>query len=140
MFIFAIFLIATLIELYVIISVGEIIGAFSTVLLVVLTAAMGSFLLKQQGFQTLKKAQNTITNGGVPAIEILEGIVLLVSGVLLLTPGFITDTIGLLGLLPWTRRAFVQYMLAKNTYKMFDKPKKHQPKADVLDGEFWENK
>ena len=101
---FPIFVVMTLLEIYVLVTVGQAIGGLSTVLLVIVTALIGSTLLRQQGWSTMAKAQQSIAEGKTPALEMLEGVVILVSGVLLLTPGFITDGLGLLGLIPWTRR------------------------------------
>ena len=99
---FPIFVIVTLAEIYVLVSVGQAIGGLSTVLLVIITAFIGSSLLRQQGWSTLAKAQQSMAEGRTPAMEMLEGVVFLVSGILLLTPGFLTDGLGLLGLLPWS--------------------------------------
>jgi len=97
---FPIFVVMTLLEIYVLVTVGQAIGGLSTVLLVIVTALIGSTLLRQQGWSTMAKAQQSIAEGKTPALEMLEGVVILVSGVLLLTPGFITDGLGLLGLIP----------------------------------------
>ena len=121
--IFPIFVVMTLLEIYVLVSVGESIGGFSTILLVVITALIGSTLLKQQGWSTMAKAQNAMANGQTPAFEMMEGVVILVSGVLLLTPGFITDGIGLLGLMPFSRAYFIDRILSKNAEKVFSKKK-----------------
>lgn len=138
---FVLLLTATLLELYVLISVGQMIGAFSTILLVILTAIIGSFLLKQQGISTLMRAQQTVLSGQVPMSEILEGIILLISGVLLLTPGFITDGIGLLGLLPMTRQIFIQYLIDKQIYRRFmPKVPPTQKEQTTIESEFWEDK
>ena len=150
--IFPIFVVMTLLEIYVLVSVGESIGGFSTILLVVITALIGSTLLKQQGWATMAKAQNAMANGQMPAFEMLEGVVILVSGVLLLTPGFITDTVGLLGLIPFSRAYFIDHILKKNAQKIFTKnnssftqnsqPPKDQTsnsKNKTLEGEFWED-
>jgi UPF0716 protein FxsA len=150
--IFPLFVIMTLLEIYVLVSVGESIGGFSTILLVVITALVGSTLLKQQGWSTMAKAQNAMANGQTPAFEMLEGVVILISGVLLLTPGFITDTIGLLGLMPFSRAYFIDNMLKKNAQKIFTKNSatfthKSQnqkesgadQKNETLEGEFWED-
>jgi UPF0716 protein FxsA len=147
---FPIFVVMTLLEIYVIVSVGESIGGFSTVLLVIITALIGSILLKQQGWSTMAKAQNAMANGQTPAFELLEGVVILISGVLLLTPGFITDIIGLLGLIPFSRTYFIDRILSKNTAKMFTQKNsafmyksksvdKKDRKNDTIDGEFWED-
>ena len=91
---FPIFVVMTLLEIYVLVTVGQAIGGLSTVLLVIVTALIGSTLLRQQGWSTMAKAQQSIAEGKTPALEMLEGVVILVSGVLLLTPGFITDGLG----------------------------------------------
>ena len=117
--IFPIFVVVTLAEIYVLVSVGDAIGAWSTILLVIITALIGSTLLKQQGWSIMAKAQQSIAEGRTPALEMLEGVVILVSGVLLLTPGFITDGLGLLGLMPWSRRYFINHFLEKNAERVF---------------------
>ena len=150
---FPVFVIVTLLEIYVLVSVGESIGGFSTILLVIITALIGSALLKQQGWSTMAKAQNAIANGQTPAFEMMEGVVILISGVLLLTPGFITDTLGLLGLMPWSRAYFIDRILSKNAEKVFsqnntvfihkgqspEKKDKRKDKKDTIEGEFWED-
>ena len=150
---FPIFVIMTLLEIYVLASVGDAIGGFSTVLLVIITAFIGSYLLKQQGWSTMAKAQHSMANGQTPAFEMMEGVVILISGVLLLTPGFITDTIGLLGLIPWSRVYFIDRILSQNAEKVFTqkntvfihKSKTNQSthaqdkKKDTIEGEFWED-
>lgn len=106
------FIAIPLIELYLIIKVGGIIGAFWTVALVVLTAVIGVNLLRIQGFSTLQRAQRNMAQGQLPAMEMLEGVFLAIAGVLLLTPGFLTDTIGFLCLIPATRRAMIRWLLS----------------------------
>ena len=117
--IFPIFVVVTLAEIYVLVSVGDAIGAWSTILLVIITALIGSTLIKQQGWSIMAKAQQNIAEGRTPALEMLEGVVILVSGVLLLTPGFITDGLGLLGLMPWSRSYFINHFLEKNAERVF---------------------
>lgn len=139
---FLVFLMMTLLEIYVLVSVGQSIGAFTTVLLVIITAFLGSVLLRQQGWVTLTKAQNIMAQGKTPAFEMLEGLVILLSGVLLLTPGFITDFIGLLGLMPFSRAYFIEWILQKNVQKIFASPVKKsakKPNNHTIEGEFWED-
>ena len=150
---FPVFVVVTLLEIYVLVSVGESIGGFSTILLVIITALIGSTLLKQQGWSTMAKAQNAMANGQTPAFEMMEGVVILISGVLLLTPGFITDAVGLLGLMPWSRAYFIDRILRKNAEKVFsknntvfihkgqssEKKDKDKDKKDTIEGEFWED-
>ena len=150
--IFPIFVVVTLAEIYVLVSVGDAIGAWSTILLVIITALIGSTLLKQQGWSIMAKAQQSIAEGRTPALEILEGVVILVSGVLLLTPGFITDGLGLLGLMPWSRSYFINHFLEKNAERVFsqrnsvfihktsNQETKTANKDEPIEGEFWEDK
>jgi len=111
------FIIIPLIELYFIIVVGEAIGAFWTVILVILTAFIGVSLLRIQGMKTLAKAQRSMAQGQVPAMEMMEGLALAVAGVLLITPGFITDAMGLLCLIPASRQAIIRYIMSKSTVR-----------------------
>lgn len=107
------FLIVPLVEIYVLIQVGGLIGALPTVLACVATAILGGGLLRYQGFQTLRRAQNNMDRGQIPAMEMFEGVALALGGVLLLTPGFVTDAFGFLCLIPWTRRALVAVALRR---------------------------
>ena len=149
---FLVFVSMTLLEIMVLMTVSDVIGNWETVLLVILTALIGSTLLKQQGWSTLAKAQQSIAEDKTPAKEMLEGVVILVSGVLLLTPGFITDGLGLLGLMPWSRRYFISHILEKNAERFFSQRNtifiqrtgKQEPtsnnKNETIEGEFWEDK
>lgn len=107
------FIAIPLIELYFIIVVGEAIGAFWTVMLVILTALVGVSLLRIQGMSTLMRAQQNMSHGQIPAMEMMEGIALAIAGILLITPGFITDFIGFLCLVPASRQAIIRYIMAK---------------------------
>jgi UPF0716 protein FxsA len=148
---FPIFVVVTLAEIYVLVSVGQTIGGLSTVLLVVITAFIGSSLLRQQGWSTMAKAQQSMSEGRTPAMEMMEGVVILVSGILLLTPGFLTDALGLLGLMPWSRSYFINHFLEKNAERVFkqrnsvfinrtNSSEKKSNKDDTIEGEFWEDK
>ncbi len=97
------FLVIPIIEIYLLIQVGQVIGAGWTILLVVLTAVIGVWLLRIQGLSTLTRAQRRLQENELPAREILEGMALVVAGAFLLTPGFFTDTFGFLLLFPPTR-------------------------------------
>ena len=148
---FLIFVTMTILEIVVLMAVGDVIGKWETVLLVIVTALIGSTLLKQQGWSTMAKAQQSIAEGKTPAFEMLEGVVILVSGVLLITPGFITDGIGLLGLTPLTRRYFINHVLEKNAKRVFsqknsvfihrtkNQEKMSNNKNETIEGEFWED-
>ena len=108
-----IFLIVPVIEIFLLIQVGGIIGAWWTVGLVVLTAVIGVRLLKIQGISTLMRAQEKMQSGSMPAQEMLEGIGLIVAGAFLLTPGFFTDAVGFSLLIPPVRRALVGAIVSK---------------------------
>lgn len=112
-FLFLLFLIMPIIEMYVLIEVGGLIGAWPTIGLVALTAIIGVALLRQQGFSTLMRGRQRLDAGELPAREMLEGLMLAVGGALLLTPGFITDGIGFLLLLPPTRWMLVRVLLRR---------------------------
>ncbi len=90
-------------ELYLLIRVGEFLGAGWTVLLVILTGVSGAWLARTQGVNTLLKVRRILNSGELPANELVEGLLILVAGILLITPGLITDVVGLLLLLPVTR-------------------------------------
>jgi len=148
---FPIFVVVTIAEIYVLVSVGQAIGGLSTVLLVIITAFIGSSLLRQQGWSTMAKAQQSMAEGRTPAMEMLEGVVILVSGILLLTPGFLTDGLGLLGLMPWSRHYFINHFLEKNAERVFrsrnsvfihrsDSTETKNKKDETIEGEFWEDK
>ncbi|KMY51222.1 FxsA family protein [Peribacillus loiseleuriae] len=93
----------TVIEIVVLLLVGKIMGVGGTLLLVIGTGILGVFLLKRQGIKTWKKAQEQMKYGEVPGSEIVDRICILLGGILLLFPGFVSDLIGLLLVLPFTR-------------------------------------
>lgn len=96
-------LIVPLVELWVIVSVANSVGVPETILLLVAISAAGAWLLKQQGMATWRRLQLSIQRGAMPAEEVTDGALILFGGALLLTPGFITDLVGLLFLLPPSR-------------------------------------
>jgi UPF0716 protein FxsA len=112
---FLLFLLVPLAEIWLLIEVGGWIGALPTVALVVLTAVIGATLARIQGLATLQRLQAAMARGEAPAIEMLEGVLLLVGALLLLTPGFITDGFGFACLLPFTRRALARWFLRRFT-------------------------
>jgi len=123
------------------------IGAVYTILLVVLTAVVGAALLRWQGFTTFQRVREAMARGEVPAIEMMEGVVLLICGALLLTPGFFTDAIGFLALIPAIRRHFILEVIKRqsvsvsggfsqqNTYE--GEVKRNEPRT--IEGESWKD-
>ncbi|MEH6624888.1 MAG: FxsA family protein [Motiliproteus sp.] len=107
-FLFLLFVIVPIIEILLLINVGEIIGAWYTVGLVLLSAFIGVNMLRRQGLATLMRARSRMDSGEIPAHEMIEGIILAVGGALLITPGFVTDFIGFCCLIPFTRHGLVR--------------------------------
>lgn len=135
---FLVVLIVPFAEIYLLLQVGGIIGALPTIFLVVFTALLGAFLLKRQGLATLQRFQRSLAQGEVPAYEIIEGPIILLGGVLLLTPGFITDILGLLCLVPQLRRKIAQYLIEHHLIQAMASGFQRGKTADnnVLEGEF----
>lgn len=134
------FIVLPILEMYVLISVGSNIGAFNTILLVLLTALIGFALLRVQGFRTLINARNKLGMAQLPAEEMITGIFLAIGGALLLTPGFITDFFGLLCLVPVTRRFLLKIALTNLTGFGVVNETKGAVKKDWIEGEFDKDK
>lgn len=100
---FVLLLAIPIVELYVIVQAAQEIGILSTLALLVMISASGAWLLKQQGTATWKRLRETTARGEVPTKQVTDGALILLGGALLLTPGFVTDAVGLLLLLPPTR-------------------------------------
>lgn len=141
------FVIMPIIEMWLLIQVGAEIGPLYTISLVLLTAVIGVQLLRQQGFATLWRGRRKLEEGQLPAQEIAEGIILAVSGALLLTPGFVTDAIGFAGLFPPSRALLGQLLLSKLLITNLHDPQ-YQYRTDdgatrtgtTIDGESWDNR
>ena len=106
-FLLILFIVVPLVEIYLLLKVGGLIGALPTIALVVFTAVLGTLLLRMQGLATLARVQASIAAGRLPALEMMEGVVLLLCGALLLTPGLFTDAIGFLFLITPLRRGLI---------------------------------
>lgn len=115
-YLFLLFVIMPVLELYLLIRVGQWLGAWPTVGLVFLTAALGVSLLRQQGFSTLRTVRTRLDAGELPAREMVEGLVLVVGGAMFLAPGFITDILGFTCLLPPTRRRIAAFLMARGVW------------------------
>lgn len=114
-FLFLLFIIIPIIEITLLIQVGQIIGAWYTVGLVLLSAFIGVNMLRQQGLATLSRAQLRLDRQEVPGQEMVEGIMLAVGGVLLVTPGFVTDVMGFCCLIPPIRQGLVKLLMSRFT-------------------------
>lgn len=155
------FLAIPIAEIYVLIEVGSVIGAFPTIMLIVFTAILGSILIRAQGLTTLARVREAMQRGEIPAVEMMEGMCLLLAGAFLLTPGFVTDTMGFILLIPALRRAVILTLLERGILRpatgpqanptrnrtsppgraefepntSFDAHSKSQP-GQIIDGEF----
>ena len=110
------FIVVPIVELYVIIQVGHALGVFNTLALLVLISFLGAWLMKREGLGTWRRAQRQIDAGTVPGRELVDGALIVLAGALLLAPGFVTDIVGLLLLLPPVRaavRGFARYRLER---------------------------
>ena len=107
--------------------------------MVVFTAVLGAMLLRAQGLSTLARVQEASARGEVPALEMIEGLMLLVAGGLLLTPGFFTDAIGFIFLIPPLRQALIRYWIKRYGSPIAGQSGHDQasPGPKTLDGEYW---
>jgi UPF0716 protein FxsA len=117
-FLFLIFVGLPIIEMWLLLKIGAVIGPLPTIAMVVTTAVIGAALLKQQGLDTLTRAQQRMSSGQVPATEILEGLMLAVGGALLLTPGFVTDAIGFVCLIAPLRKMLVAALIKRGVMQV----------------------
>ena len=125
-------------EIYLLIKVGAQIGPGYTILLVFVTAILGAYLLRMQGLSTFARAQDSLKKNEMPAMEMMEGLILLFTGALLLTPGFFTDTIGFLCLIPVIRQFLVKKMISKFTViQATNTHTETKTESKTIEGEFW---
>jgi len=128
-----------LVELYFMIQVGSEIGALSTILLVLFTAVVGGVLVRMQGFTTALRVRSTMERGEIPAIEVMGGALLLVAGILLLLPGFVTDAVGFICLIPAVRQSLVLWILKRSNVLWHAAPRSpHKPPEErrVIDADY----
>lgn len=141
MWLFVLFLAVPLIEIALFIQVGGLIGLWPTLLIVVLTAILGTFMMRQQGLKALQDLQSSFGEMRDPTEPLAHGAMILFSGALLLTPGFFTDAVGFSLLIPGVRRAAFRAIKARVKVQSFGKTQaasaQHPPaSADVIDGEY----
>ena len=117
-----------IIEIYLFIKIGNYIGAFNTISLIFITAIIGVWYARYEGFNTLRSAMLQLTKNEMPVYEIISGAALAFAALLLILPGFATDVLGLLIIFPPTRKLFL-----KNVSKNYSK--KVKEKQDFIDGE-----
>jgi UPF0716 protein FxsA len=108
-----IFIVVPLLELYILIKIGQLLGAEVTITLVVVTGILGAVFVRAQGFSLVAKIKLDLSEGTLPHKRLLEGVCILASGLLLLTPGLITDLVGFMLLIPPLRNRMINTMLKK---------------------------
>jgi len=118
LFLIVLFIVVPIAELYVIIQVGQLIGIWPTLALLLADALLGSFLLKHQGRGAWMRFNQALAERRFPGKEVVDGLLIVVGGTLLLTPGFLTDIVGLVLLIPPTR-AIVRALLRRVTIGRF---------------------
>jgi UPF0716 protein FxsA len=99
-----------LLELYILIKIGGYFGAFQTIALVVFTALLGIVLVRLEGLRTLQKIRQSLSQGIVPAEEMVDGVLIFVGGILLIIPGVLTDLFALVLLIPYSRTIFKRWL------------------------------
>jgi len=138
-YLFIIFIILPIIEISIFIQIGSFLGTFNTVLLIFLTAALGIYFVRQQGLSVFQKITYELQNQQIPMQGMFDGLVILIAGILLITPGFLTDVLGFLCLMPMTRYYLlniIKNVLSKRYRNMHNKQKKDVQKT--IDGEYIE--
>ena len=138
--VFILFLVVPFVEIYLLVEIGARIGAPWTILLVVLTAIVGAWLVRVQGLATWRRFQASLARNELPATALAEGLCLLIAGALLLTPGFFTDGVGFVCLIPSLRRVLIrqllQRILQRSAWKMTQGPAQPRDSSEPLDGNY----
>ncbi|WP_448547981.1 FxsA family protein [Thalassotalea fusca] len=156
---FVLFVIVPIIEIFVLMQVGAVLGAWPTIAIVIATAWLGAKHVRQQGLATMQSVQNKMAVGEMPSEDIVTGLLLLVAGVLLVTPGFVTDFFGLSLLVPSVRKGliasvqqhlstsatqsgsvFFHHQQSHTSHQSFEQKevfsKQSKSNGDVIEGEF----
>lgn len=141
LFILLLFIGVPILEIAVFIGVGERIGLFNTIAIVILTAVAGTALLRSQGLSVLGRAQESLRENRFPMEEVFDGLCLVLAGALLLTPGFVTDMFGFLLFFPPARLALkkigTRFISSRaHVHSSSSSPGKRRSTSDIIDGEF----
>ncbi|WP_075520781.1 FxsA family protein [Candidatus Pelagibacter communis] len=122
-----------LVEIYLFIQIGGQIGAFNTILVILLTAVVGVYFARLQGLSTLKSGITQLYSNQIPVYEMMSGAALTLAALLLIIPGFATDIIGFLLIIPVTRNIFFKFLSKKYTKQ---KSANEKAKDDLIEGEY----
>jgi UPF0716 protein FxsA len=115
---FIAFVVVPIVEIYVLIQVGQVIGPWWTILLLVADSILGSWLIKSEGGRAWRALRSALDSGRMPAKELADGALILIGGTLMLSPGFVTDAFGILLILPFTRPVFRRLLATVVTKKL----------------------
>ncbi len=129
-----IILFVPLIEIYLFIQIGGQIGAFNTILIIMLTAVIGIFFVRLQGLSTLRSGVTQLYRNQIPIYELISGAALALAALLLIIPGFATDIFGFLLVMPFTRNIIFRYFGKKNEKK--NSYTKTNQKDNLIEGEY----
>ena len=113
-----IFTLIPIIELSLLIELGKQIGLGSTIAIVILTGVLGAYLAKHEGFMVINRIRKELSQGRIPAESLIDGVIILAGGLLLLTPGLLTDTIGFIALFPISREYLKKFLKQKFKQKI----------------------
>ena len=131
---FLLFVVLPALEIFLLIKIGGQIGALNTISLIFITAVIGIYFAKSQGIKTIQSGVQNIYHSKIPIFEIISGASIAIAALLLIIPGFFTDAIGFLLLIPFTRKIIINFFVKKNKIQSKDNDGK------ILDGEIIEDK
>ena len=136
MWLFLVLVVVPIVEIGLFIQLGGFIGLWPTLAIVIATALTGSYLLRQQGLSTLEELRRTTETGQNPAGPLAHGALILAAGLLLLTPGFFTDSIGFLLMVPPIRSVVIRWIASRAQMKIYAAAANSQSAPDIIDAEF----
>lgn len=136
MWLFLVLVVVPIVEIGLFIQLGGFLGLWTTLGIVVLTALIGSTLLRAQGLSTMEELRRSAETGQNPAEPLANGALILVAGLLLLTPGFFTDSIGFLLMVPPIRILLIRFIAARAQMKFYAAAANSQHAPDIIDGEY----
>ncbi len=110
---FLLFTLVPLTELYILLEIGSYLGAMNTILLIIFTGVLGAYLARLEGIRTIQQISKNLATGTMPAEELMDAVLIFGAGVVLVTPGIITDAAGFLLLIPYTRNIFKRWLRKK---------------------------
>ena len=123
-----------ILEITLMIKIGQQIGAFNTILIIFFTATVGIYYAKNEGINTIKSGMTSLYKNQIPIYEMLSGASIAIAAVLLILPGFISDVIGFMLLVPFTRKIIINFWL-KNKYQTRVKKNEEILDADIVEDE-----